>query len=145
MRLHHVGIRVSDIGRSRRFYSETLGLTLLRTTEISLEISERLFGESIVARMDVFQVEGGVIELFYLVGASRVESSDPGLGINHFALEVDDRVQFCEHAERRGVPVLRLKRDGHFVYFIKDPDEVLIEIRDRPARWRSTRGRVSQD
>jgi len=131
MRLHHVGIRVKDLDQSRWFYSEILGLPHLQTSSLSPQISEALFGEKLPAQMETFGVEGGVIEIFYLEGKFQVNLDPRRPGINHFALEVNDRKEFCRQMEQWGVEAITLNRNGHLVYFLKDPDGILIEIRDR--------------
>ena len=56
----------------------------------------------------------------------------PGnIGISHFALYVEDREGVKNRFDDHGLKTIKAeKKNGEFVYFVKDPDGVLIELRD---------------
>jgi catechol 2,3-dioxygenase-like lactoylglutathione lyase family enzyme len=51
--------------------------------------------------------------------------------INHFSLTVDNKRAFCARARERGAQVIEVAREDHCVFFIRDPEGILIEIKDR--------------
>ena len=52
----------------------------------------------------------------------------PSQGYNHWGLGVADKESFVRDLESKGIPVLKLEGSGRFIYFVKDPEENLIEI-----------------
>lgn len=52
------------------------------------------------------------------------------MGYNHWGLRVNNRVAFCRSLKKKRVKVIEITRNNRKVYFIKDPDGNLIEMRD---------------
>ena len=51
--------------------------------------------------------------------------------INHFGLKVGDKRAFCREAEGKGARIIEVAREGYSVYFVRDPDGILVEIKDK--------------
>ncbi len=98
MRLLHTMIRVGDMQRSIKFYTEVLGMRVLRTSKNT----EYKYDLAFVGYED--ESEGAVIELTYNYG---VESYDHGSAFGHLALGVDDVAQTCEDIRQAGGNVVR--------------------------------------
>jgi len=116
-------IRVGDLDRSLRFYSEMLGMRLLRLQEYP----EGKFTLAFVGFGP--ETEGTVIELTYNWGTERY---DLGAGFGHIAIEVEDAHAACAEIRRRGGKVVReagpMKHGTTVIAFVEDPDGYRIEL-----------------
>jgi len=129
MRILHTMIRVGDLERSIRFYTEVLGMSVLRRRDYP----EGRFTLVFVGYGP--ETEQAVIELTYNYG---VERYDQGSGFGHIAIEVGDAAAACEEIRRRGGKVVReagpMKHGTTVIAFVEDPDGYRIElIERRPA------------
>lgn len=123
MRLLHTMIRVGNLQRSIEFYTEVLGMRLLRTSENP----EYKYSLAFVGYSD--ESQGSVIELTYNWG---VESYDMGNAFGHLALGVDDVAKTCEQIKQAGGKVTReagpVKGGSTIIAFVEDPDGYKIEL-----------------
>ena len=123
MRLLHTMLRVGDLDRSIAFYTEVLGMRLLRRHDYP----EGKFTLAFVGFQD--EAEGAVIELTHNWG---VESYELGNGYGHIALEVPDAYAACEAIKTRGGKVTReagpMKHGSTVIAFVEDPDGYKIEL-----------------
>ena len=123
MRLLHTMLRVVDLDRSIAFYTEVLGMRLLRRHDYP----EGKFTLAFVGFQD--EAEGAVIELTHNWG---VESYELGNGYGHIALEVPDAYAACEAIKARGGKVTReagpMKHGSTVIAFVEDPDGYKIEL-----------------
>ena len=123
MRMLHTMIRVGDLDRSIKFYTEVLGMKLLRRNEYP----EGKFTLAFVGYGD--EVSDSVIELTYNWG---VDSYDLGSGFGHIALEVDDVYQAAEAIRNKGGKILReagpMNAGTTLIAFVSDPDGYPIEL-----------------
>ena len=123
MRLLHTMLRVGDLDRSIAFYTEVLGMQLLRRHDYP----EGKFTLAFVGFQD--EAEGAVIELTHNWG---VESYELGNGYGHIALEVPDAYAACEAIKARGGRVTReagpMKHGTTVIAFVEDPDGYKIEL-----------------
>jgi lactoylglutathione lyase len=123
MRVLHTMIRVGDLDRSIRFYTEVLGMKLLRRKDYP----DGKFTLAFVGYGP--ESEHAVIELTYNYGVDRY---DLGSGFGHIALGVDDAHAACEAIKRRGGKVVReagpMKHGTTVIAFVEDPDGYKIEL-----------------
>lgn len=123
MRILHTMIRVGDLDRSIRFYTEVLGMKLLRRKDYP----EGKFTLAFVGYGD--ETSNSVIELTYNWG---VASYELGTGFGHLALEVDDVYQAAEAIRARGGRILRepgpMNAGTTLIAFVADPDGYPIEL-----------------
>ena len=123
MRLLHTMIRTGNLERALDFYTNILGMQLLRRKDYP----EGRFTLAFVG----YGAESAhtAIELTYNWG---VESYDLGSGFGHLAIEVDDVYAACEDIRRRGGNVVReagpMKGGDTVIAFITDPDGYKIEL-----------------
>ena len=126
MRILHTMLRVGDLQRSVKFYTEVLGMKLLRTTERP----EQKYSLAFVG-YDT-EERASVLELTYNHGVDRY---DPGSGFGHVAIEVADAAQACEKVKRQGGKVTReagpVKGGTTVIAFAEDPDGYKIEFIER--------------
>ena len=126
MRLLHTMIRVGDLQRSVQFYTNVLGMKLLRTTDRP----EQKYSLAFVG-YDT-EDKASVIELTYNYG---VEKYDLGSAFGHLAVEVGDAAKACDDVRRQGGKVTReagpVKGGSTVIAFVEDPDGYKIEFIER--------------
>jgi lactoylglutathione lyase len=126
MRILHTMLRVGDLDRSVRFYTDVLGMKLLRTTERpDQKYSLAFVGYDTEDRQ-------AVLELTYNHGVDRYEL---GSAYGHVAIEVADAKDSCEKVRARGGKVTReagpVKGGTTVIAFVEDPDGYKIELIER--------------
>ena len=123
MRILHTMLRVGNLDRSIAFYTEGLGMRLLRRNDYP----DGKFTLAFVGYQD--EKEGAVLELTYNWG---VEKYDPGSAYGHIAIEVDDAYKTCELVRQKGGIVVReagpMKHGTTVIAFVSDPDGYRIEF-----------------
>lgn len=129
MRILHTMIRVGDLDRSIAFYTEVLGMQLLRRKDYS----EGRFTLAFVGYGP--ESEQAVIELTHNWDTDHY---DLGNGFGHVAIEVDDAYAACEEIKKRGGAVMReagpMKHGTTVIAFVKDPDGYSIELIQKKSR-----------
>ena len=123
MRILHTMLRVGNLDKSIAFYTEVLGMKLLRRHDYP----EGKFTLAFVGYQD--ENAGAVIELTYNWG---VEKYEIGTGYGHIAIEVNDAGKTCELVKQRGGKVVReagpMKHGSTVIAFVEDPDGYRIEF-----------------
>ena len=126
MRILHTMLRVGNLDASIAFYTETLGMTLLRRSDYP----DGKFTLAFVGYGD--EASSAVIELTYNWG---VEKYDLGNAFGHIALQVDDAAKACADIRARGGNVVReagpMKHGSTVIAFVEDPDGYKIELIER--------------
>ena len=123
MRMLHTMLRVGDLQRSIKFYTEVLGMKLLRTHDYP-------DGEFTLAFVGYGnEYDNTVLELTYNYGK---ESYEMGGAFGHLAIEVDDIYAECEAVKAKGGKVVReagpMKSGTLVIAFVEDPDSYKIEF-----------------
>lgn len=123
MRLLHTMIRVADLDKSIAFYTEVLGMRLLRRKDYPAG----RFTLAFVGYGD--EAENSVIELTHNWDTSAY---DHGNAFGHLAIEVEDAARACEEARGHGARVMReagpMNAGTTIIAFIGDPDGYPIEF-----------------
>ena len=126
MRLLHTMIRVGDLQRSIDFYTQVLGMRLLRKADYP---SGR-FTNAFVGYDD--ESRAAVLELTH---NWDTKSYDMGSGFGHVAVEVEDAYKACDEVRKRGGKVTRepgpMKHGTTVIAFVEDPDGYKIEFVQR--------------
>jgi len=126
MRILHTMLRVGDLERSLRFYTEVLGMRLLRRNDYpdgKFTLAFVGYGE---------ESDTAVLELTHNWGVDKYEL---GNAYGHVAIAVDDAYKACEEVKRRGGKVTReagpMKHGTTVIAFVEDPDAYKIELIQR--------------
>lgn len=123
MRILHTMLRVGNMERSVKFYTEVMGMKLLRTTDRP----DQKYTLAFVG----YGAEDAhaVIELTYNYG---VDSYDMGNAFGHLAIAVPDAYKACETVKAKGGSVTReagpVKGGSTVIAFVQDPDGYKIEL-----------------
>jgi len=128
MRILHTMLRVGDLERSIVFYTNVLGMKLLRRNDYP-------DGRFTLAFLGYGpESEGAVLELTHNWDTSAY---DLGNGYGHVALEVDDAYRACADVKARGGRVTReagpMKHGSTVIAFVEDPDGYKIEFIQKKA------------
>lgn len=123
MRVLHTMIRVGDLERSLKFYTDVLGMKLLRQKDYP----DGKFTLAFVGYGP--ESHHAVIELTYNWDTRQY---DLGNGFGHVALEVEDVYAACAEIKKRGGKVVReagpMKHGSTVIAFVEDPDGYKIEL-----------------
>jgi lactoylglutathione lyase len=123
MRILHTMIRVGDLERSLRFYTDVLGMRLLRRKDYP----DGKFTLAFVGYGD----ESGeaVIELTYNWDVNHYEL---GNAFGHIAIGVEDIRKTCMEIKQRGGKVVRepgpMRHGSTVIAFVEDPDGYKLEL-----------------
>lgn len=126
--VHHAAIICSDYQRSKRFYSEILGLPIVAENYRAARQSWKL---------DLALPDGCQLELFTFPGAPPRPSRPEAQGLRHLAFAVDDVNAWARYLESQGVAVEPLRIDeytGRTFTFFADPDGLPLELYEVAAQ-----------
>lgn len=126
MRILHTMLRVGDLQRSIDFYTQVLGMSLLRTTdrpEQKYSLAFLGYGTN---------PDHAELELTYNYG---VDKYDLGSAYGHIAVSVENAYRACEKVKSQGGNVTReagpVKGGDTIIAFVQDPDGYKIELIER--------------
>lgn len=128
MKMLHTMLRVGDMERSIKFYTDVLGMNLLRTTkrpDQQYDLAYLGFGQG--------NAEGQAeLELTYNYGVAQY---DHGSAYGHIAIAVPDAYAACARIKQAGGNVTRdagpVKGGETIIAFVQDPDGYKIELIQR--------------
>ncbi len=128
MRLLHTMLRVGDLQRSIDFYTQVLGMNLLRTTDRP----EQKYTLAFVGYGT--NPEHAELELTYNYG---IDHYDLGTAYGHIAIAVEDARKACDKVKAQGGKVTReagpVKGGTTVIAFVEDPDGYKIELIERKS------------
>ncbi len=120
--IHHVAIICSDYARSKKFYTETLGLRVIRETFREARDSYKL---------DLAVNDRTQIELFSFPNPPPRTSRPEARGLRHLAFAVSNLDEAVAHLAKYGVACEPIRLDEltakRFTFF-SDPDELPLEL-----------------
>ncbi|ARK32337.1 SMU1112c/YaeR family gloxylase I-like metalloprotein [Halalkalibacter krulwichiae] len=124
-KIHHIAIICSDYEKSKHFYTDSLGLTVIKETYRKERDSYKLD----LAINDDYQ-----IELFSFPNSPERPSYPEARGLRHIAFEVTDIEEAVRELEAKGVAAEPIRVDeitGKKFTFFPDPDELPIEFYEK--------------
>ena len=131
MQLLHTMLRVGDLQRSIDFYTDMIGMDLLRTTERP----DQKYSLAFVAFGGGNKNGEAELELTYNHGVSDY---DLGTAYGHIALGVDDVAATCERIRAAGGKIAReagpVKGGNTVIAFVEDPDGYKVELIEYSSR-----------
>lgn len=123
MRLLHTMLRVGDLDKSLHFYTEVMGMKLLRTSKNE----EYRYTLAFVGYGD--EANSTVLELTY---NWDTDNYDLGTGYGHIAIEVEDVYTSCDKLRAAGAKITRepgpVLGGTTEIAFVEDPDGYKIEL-----------------
>lgn len=123
MRILHTMLRVGNLEKSLDFYTNVLGMKLLRQNDYP----DGKFTLAFVGYQD--ESEAAVLELTH---NWETESYDLGNAYGHIAIEVEDAYATCADIKAKGGKVIReagpMMHGTTVIAFVEDPDGYKIEL-----------------
>ena len=120
--IHHVAVICSDYATSKRFYTEVLGLPIIRETYRQARASYKL---------DLKVGDQAQIELFSFPQPPERPSRPEACGLRHLSFAVENLEDAIAELEAHGVAVEPIRLDEltskRFTFF-KDPDDLPLEL-----------------
>lgn len=126
--IHHVAIICSDYDRSKRFYTEILGFSIIQETFRAARNSYKL---------DLDVGNGAQIELFSFPNPPDRPSFPEAQGLRHLAFAVDDLEEAIAHLNQAGVETEPIRLDeltGKRFTFFQDPDTLPLELYEQSSQ-----------
>ncbi|WP_345955729.1 VOC family protein [Mucilaginibacter sp. PAMB04168] len=120
--IHHVAVICSDYEQSKRFYTEVLGLNVVR---------EIYRAERQSYKLDLAVAGQYQIELFSFPNPPARPSRPEATGLRHLAFAVDDLEQAVTQLQNNGVVTESIRTDeytGKRFTFFADPDGLPLEL-----------------
>jgi glyoxylase I family protein len=124
-KVHHIAILCSDYQKSKTFYTEVLGLTIIR--EIYREERQSY-------KLDLALNGTYIVELFSFPNPPKRPSRPEAVGLRHLAFEVinlEETIAFLDSKNIESEPVRIDETTEKRFTFIADPDELPIEFYER--------------
>ena len=127
-RIHHAAIICSDYRRSKHFYTDLLGLSVL---------DENYRADRDSYKLDLALPDGGQVELFSMPGAPKRPSFPEAQGLRHLAFSVSDIDQWVAWLTSLSIEVEPIRVDpytGMRFTFFKDPDDLPLELYEQETQ-----------
>ena len=124
-KVHHIAILCSDYQKSKTFYTEVLGLTIIR--EIYREERQSY-------KLDLALNGSYVVELFSFPNPPKRPSRPEAVGLRHLAFEVinlEETIAFLDSKNIESEPIRIDETTEKRFTFIADPDKLPIEFYER--------------
>jgi glyoxylase I family protein len=125
MRIHHVAIICSDYEKSKKFYVDVLGFSIIQETFRKERNSYKL---------DLKVSETEQIELFSFPNPPQRVSNPEACGLRHLAFEVDNIHEAVSQLQAKGIAVEDIRVDeitGKKFTFFRDPDNLPLEFYEK--------------
>lgn len=122
-KIHHVALIVSDYEKSKAFYTQTLGLPILRENYQEARGSWKLD----------LQLDGAELELFCFPEAPPRASYPEACGLRHLSFAVENIEDEVRRLQRLGVETEPIRTDdytGKKMTFFRDPDGLPLELHE---------------
>ena len=128
---NHIGVTSADPETLIRFYTEKIGFVREGEKNVPSALMERIFGIDAACRLIKLRFGRVVLEIFDFQTTIVPRGQGCGVGINHWGLEVEDKMSFIRKLRRHSVSLIEAEGKGHTIYFILDPEGNRIEIFER--------------
>jgi len=122
MQIHHIAIICSDYNTSKKFYTEVLGLNIIR--EVYREERQSY-------KLDLAIGEHYVVELFSFPNPPKRPSRPESCGLRHLAFSVDDVEEKRNELVQKGLDCEAIRIDEFTdkkFFFTSDPDDLPLEF-----------------
>ena len=126
MKLSHTSAVCSSLENADRFYEGILGLSKVKEFSLDKDLTHKIFDIECDCQIIVYSKENLSVEVF--VPGINLEKGAPKL--DHLCIEVEDKEKFLKKCEAEGLVVKRIPKGDKELYFVKDYDDNLFEIKE---------------
>jgi len=128
---NHIGVTSADPEGLIRFYTDKIGFAREGEKKIPSVLMEQIFGIDSPCRLIKLRLGRVVLEVFDFQTTTAPHLRECTVGINHWGLEVENKMSFIRKLRQRSVPLIEADGKGHTIYFIRDPEGNRIEVFER--------------
>jgi len=121
MKINHIGLDIYPISEVTAFYTDLLGMHLVRKFTLTPELNLAIFGHHDEVEVYVVEKEKVRMELF-------LSQHRRGKSLQHICLDVFGREALAEKAQKAGYAITRVVRPGRDLIFIKDKSGNIFEL-----------------
>lgn len=124
-KIHHIAIICSDYEKSKHFYTQILGFSILQETYRKERDSYKL---------DLALNDTYIIELFSFPNPPARPSRPESCGLRHLAFEVSNLREVVAHLQEKGLEIEAIRIDeltGKPFTFFADPDGLPLELYEK--------------
>jgi catechol 2,3-dioxygenase-like lactoylglutathione lyase family enzyme len=125
---HHFGILASNPDKLKDFYIKYLGFEEGETRLLPADLVDQIFAIPSPSSLTKLKHDSLVLEVFSLTDLKTNSRESATVGYNHWGMGVEDKERFVQDLKKKNVPVMEIEHSGRMIYFVKDPEENLIEI-----------------
>ncbi len=126
----HIGIFTNHYQRLVSFYTQKMGFAKEKEERLSKSIMRSVFGVASEGKFTRLVSGDMRMEIFGLIGVHLRKNDNQTIGYNHWSACVTDKKKFLDGLKRKQVKIISIKRNDHFVFFVKDPDGNRIEVKE---------------
>ena len=125
----HIALFVRDMEKVSAFYTHKLGFEFIKEYVAPKDMMKQIFGISSPCHIRYLELSGLGMELFFFHDKKIKKRSPATAGYDHWNIMVEDKTQFCEKLRKKRIKVIKVPKPHGFTYFIKDPEDNLIEVK----------------
>jgi catechol 2,3-dioxygenase-like lactoylglutathione lyase family enzyme len=126
----HIGLYTNNSKKLEKFYLKILGFKKEKEEILPKSIFKLIFGIPTDCRFIRLYADNMKLEIFEPISTPAKKRVANIASINHWGFCVEDRKKFVQKLKIKKVKIIEVKRNGHTVYFVTDPDGNRIEIRE---------------
>lgn len=120
--LKHVALEVNNAEKAKIFFTKILGLSFIKSFDLSHKLSESIFGIKESVYVEVYENKNTVFEIF-------VTKKTNERSFVHTCIEVDDKNKFISRCKDNGIKPIVVKKGEKNLLFVKDYSGNLFEIK----------------
>ncbi len=126
----HIGICTNQAERMVKFYIDKFGFQKSKEEILERSIAKPIFGLNSTFKFIRLTSGSVMIEIFEPMSVPAKRQKNIIAGYHHWGCCVSNRLEFVQALKRKKVKIIEVKRNSHIVYFVRDPDGNMIEIRE---------------
>jgi catechol 2,3-dioxygenase-like lactoylglutathione lyase family enzyme len=127
---HHIALLTNNLKRLVHFYVKKLGFRKEKESSAPKRVMGPAFGLYKDCRLAKLRRGRIRLEIISLSSGRFKPRARDRIGYSHWAYGVKNRTKFCKDLQKKKVNIIKIKRNGNFVFFLKDPDGNRIEIQE---------------
>lgn len=120
----HIALQYKDRKQAEIFFTKVLKLNLIKTFDLSKELSNQIFGKNEDAIVDVYANDYSCFEIF--ISKTLINHN-----YEHTCIEIKDKEEFINRCKKYGIEPFFVKKDLKKLLFIKDYAGNLYEIKEK--------------
>jgi len=122
--LNHVALKCNDEEGAKTFFTDILGIPLIKKFAISGDLSEAIFG--IKGNVDILVYDNNETRFEVFIGQVGKKH-----GYEHTCIEVDDKSEFIDRCKKHEIEPISVNKEGRDILFVRDYSGNLFEVKEK--------------